>query len=192
MFGRATARGAGTRVVIVTFGSLFGLAGVGALLAFQAGRPFMIAVVMLAPMLLWADAFPPLALERRGRSHWTHGIAIGLLLPLVGYYLQSGEVLSLGLGALAGSFVLGVGGGLAVAERSDRRDRIAAQWLVAIAAVASPWVVPRAPLAALLVTIALGVGLVVLARRRWIACRAAAVVVHLAWAASALASVPRP
>jgi hypothetical protein len=192
LFGRAASRGAGREAAIATFASLLALAGAGAALAFREGRPFMIAMVMLAPMLLWADSFPPLSLRRRGRSHWTHGVAVGLLLPVLGFYLQSGDVLSLGGGALVASFVLGVGNGLAVAERSDRRDRIAAQWLTALAALASPWVIPRAPLFAWIVVMAAGVALAVLARHRWRLCAAASVVVYLGWAGAALATVPRP
>jgi hypothetical protein len=189
-FGRAASQGAGQRAVAITFGSLLLLAAIGAHLAFGERRPFMLALLMLAPMLLWMDSFPPLALRRRGRAHWSQAIVLGLLLPIAGFYLQSGELISLGASALSASFVLGVGGGLAVRERSDRRDRIAAITLISLAALASPLVVPDAPLAAWVATIAVTAVLVILSLRSWMACSAAAVAVQLGWASAALASVP--
>lgn len=189
-FGRAAAHGAGRRAVAITFGSLLALAAVGAHLAFGEERPFMLALLMLAPMLLWVDSFPPLALRRRGRAHWSQAMVLGLLLPVAGFYLQSGELVSLGASALSASFVLCVGGGLAVRERSDRRDRIAAIALIVLAALASPLVVPRAPIAAWVATIAGAILLLVVARRRWALVSAAVVTVQLGWATAALASVP--
>lgn len=70
----------------------------GALLSFScvAGlaldRPWLPALAIAALVLLFAYSFPPLRLSYRGLGELAQGAGVGLVLPLVGYYVQTGDL----------------------------------------------------------------------------------------------------
>jgi 1,4-dihydroxy-2-naphthoate polyprenyltransferase len=56
-------------------------------------RPLLPAFAAVALLLLGAYSFPPLRLSYRGGGELLQGLGVGLVLPLLGYYLQRGRVL---------------------------------------------------------------------------------------------------
>lgn len=200
--GRAAARRRTRALVAALFGSLLALAAAGAWLAFRESRPFLLALLMLAPMLLWADAFPPLELARRGHGHVIQGLGAGAVLPAVGFCVQCGELTAFPPAALAAVLLASVAGGVSASVDASTPGslRVGALVLLAAAALATPHVVPGAPLAIALATSAgaLAFGLVATVRRcepsRFARALAVAVIVlELGWTAGAfLAPLPRP
>jgi 1,4-dihydroxy-2-naphthoate octaprenyltransferase len=152
--------------------------GRGAIVAALAGLAVMIvaAVAMdrpaaplfwgVAVMLLWAYSYPPLRLSYRGAGELAQGIGVGVVLPLLGFYLQAGTLGGFPWPALAPSFMLAVASNIATAlpdtkadEAVDKltwpvrfgevRARKHALQLVALGALATPFVVPDLPHAGL-------------------------------------------
>ena len=186
--GRAASRRPTRPLAIAMFGSLLGLAAIGALLAFREDRPFMLALVMLAPMLLWADAFPPLALARRGQGHVVQGLGAGVVLVAVGFYVQCGDLFALSLAALAASLLAGVAGGVAVGwDALTRRIRIGGTLLLASAALATPVIFAKAPFAVLATVVVLTLAAGAASLRSRTALAIGVVVLQLGWTVCALA-----
>lgn len=77
---------AGSRVALVVLVVLVGS------LAVFADRPLMLVASVLAVALCWAYNRPPMQWSYRGRGDVLQGMGCGVLLPLIGYYLQVGTV----------------------------------------------------------------------------------------------------
>lgn len=80
--------------VSVLFAGIFaaaGLAVLGVVLAYLGQRPWAFYLFGAGLVLVWAYSFPPFKLNYRGFGEVLEGIGVGLLLPLTGYYLCTGE-----------------------------------------------------------------------------------------------------
>lgn len=60
-------------------------------LAFYLDRPLIFPLTAICLALFWAYHFPPLELEMRGSDEILQALGFGLLLPLIGYYAQTGN-----------------------------------------------------------------------------------------------------
>jgi 1,4-dihydroxy-2-naphthoate octaprenyltransferase len=155
-------------------------------LATAADRPFAVAGWLAAVGLLVAYSFAPLRLSYRGGGEIAQGLGLGVVLPVLGYYLQTGDLFSFPVAALAPLVLLGVAGNIVTAlpdEPADRavgkatlpvrlgplRARKLALELLAIATLMAPLVVGHASAGHLAAVeapalVALAVGLVGLSR----------------------------
>jgi 1,4-dihydroxy-2-naphthoate octaprenyltransferase len=61
-------------------------------MALCADRPWMVAATLSAVALSWAYNRPPLELSYRGYGEVLQGLGCGVLLPLIGFYLQQGNL----------------------------------------------------------------------------------------------------
>ncbi len=139
-------------------------------------RPLVLLAAASAICLMWAYSFPPLRLSYRGHGELLQGLGLGVVLPLLAYYVQAGSLAAFPYVVLFPAFVLGYVGNvatslpdypsdLASAKRSypvrvgQYRARRHSLELLALAACLSPLVIPAAPLAAvgLAVIVPLGV-----------------------------------
>lgn len=75
------------------------------------GRPWALLGGVVAITLLWAYSFPPLRLCDSAAGEWLQAIGMGLGLPWLGYYAQSGVLLT-PWWLLAPCFLLGFGSNL--------------------------------------------------------------------------------
>lgn len=81
--GRATPRTIGCAAVA----SGVALLGLG-----LAHGAVLFGLAVLAIALMLAYSYPPLRLSHRGQGEWLQGVGVGLVLPWVGYHVQTGEV----------------------------------------------------------------------------------------------------
>src|SRR5690606_30972610 len=119
-----------------------------------------------AVMLLWAYSFPPLRLSYRGYGELAQGLGVGVVLPLLGFYLQAGTIGGVPWVALVPSFMLAFASNIATAvpdreadeavdkqtwpvRYGDARARKHALQIAALGALATPFVVPDLPPAGL-------------------------------------------
>ena len=72
--------------------ALVALAGLSLFLAVFKERPWMPVALLLAAALCWGYNRPPLQLSYRGHGEVLQGLGCGVLLPLIGYYLQQGSL----------------------------------------------------------------------------------------------------
>ena len=72
--------------------ALAALAALSLLLAVFKERPWMPVALLLAVALCWGYNRPPLQLSYRGHGEVLQGLGCGVLLPLIGYYLQQGSL----------------------------------------------------------------------------------------------------
>jgi 1,4-dihydroxy-2-naphthoate octaprenyltransferase len=72
-----------------------------------------------------AYSFPPLRLSYRGGGELLQGLGCGVVLPLVGYYLQAGTLGSFPLAVLFPSFLLAAAGNVTTALPDHPADRAA-------------------------------------------------------------------
>jgi 1,4-dihydroxy-2-naphthoate octaprenyltransferase len=86
--GRLTAR-ALRGAALVVLGALGAVSGG---LAVFAGRPWLPVLAAAAALLVWAYNFAPLRLAYRGHGEVVQGLGTGVVLPLLGYYVQAGEL----------------------------------------------------------------------------------------------------
>jgi len=100
------------------------LAG-SALVGSLAGRPWLPALAAAALLLLHAYSFAPLRLSHRGFGEMTQAVGVGLVLPLVGYYLQSGSLEALPLPAFGPLVLLGFASNIFTALPDTEADRAA-------------------------------------------------------------------
>ncbi|MBX3270911.1 MAG: prenyltransferase [Sandaracinaceae bacterium] len=82
---------------------LVGSAAAGAAL----DRPLLPAFALAALLLLHSYSFPPLRLSYRGFGEVVQGLGVGLVLPLLGWYAQTGELARAPYDAFAPLVVLG-------------------------------------------------------------------------------------
>jgi 1,4-dihydroxy-2-naphthoate octaprenyltransferase len=82
------------RPASVLFAGALGVAGLavlGFLLGHLGQRPDALYLFGAGLALVWVYSFPPVKLNYRGFGEVLEGAGVGLLLPLTGYYLLSGE-----------------------------------------------------------------------------------------------------
>lgn len=136
-------------------------------LAASAARPSMLLGCTLAVALLWAYSYRPLRLSYRGYGEVTQGLGVGLVLPAIGYYLQTGELHTVPWLALVPAIVLGVASNITTAlpdhpadvavdkkawpvRFGQARARKHSLQLIALGALLTPVVVPELEHTALL------------------------------------------
>lgn len=105
--------------------ALVGLVGFSIYLAFGSGKLYTPVFVAAAALLVWAYNFPPLRLSYRGGGEVVQGLGTGVVLPLLGFYLQAGDLAAFPWLALVPLFLLGVVGNILSSlpdVPSDRRS----------------------------------------------------------------------
>ena len=137
------------------------LSGLAAYVGFGQKQPLMLFFAAATVGLVWAYNFPPLRLAYRGGGELLQALGVGVVLPLVGFYLQCGALALLPWPAIAPVFLLGWAGNLLTSlpdypsdfatgkrsfavRRSPRSARRNALIAIGIAACAAPLIVPRA------------------------------------------------
>lgn len=89
--GKLTARAVGSAAA---FSALALLIYSGAMVPF--GKTWLPLYGVAALSLMWLYSYPPARLSFRGGGEWLQGIGVGVGLPSLGYYLQTGEPLAPG------------------------------------------------------------------------------------------------
>jgi 1,4-dihydroxy-2-naphthoate octaprenyltransferase len=130
--------------------------------AFAFDRPAAPVAGGLALLLLWAYSYPPLRASYRGYGEAAQGLGVGVLLPLMGFYLQCGDIRGFPWAALVPSFLLAVASNIstglpdhdadtqvgkqtwAVRYGAPRARKHSLQ-LIAVAALMTPLVLPDLP-----------------------------------------------
>jgi 1,4-dihydroxy-2-naphthoate polyprenyltransferase len=122
-------------------------------------QPLLLAFWGATVALTWAYSFPPLAFAYRGGGELAQGFGVGVVLPLMGWSLQVGDLGGVPWAALVPAFVLGVASNVttalpdapADAEASKRtwpvrlgprRARKHSLQLIALGALLTPLVLP--------------------------------------------------
>jgi len=125
-------------------------------------RPAMPMAWAVAVLLLWVYSFPPARLSYRGAGAITQAFGVMVALPLLGFYLQCGDLEGFPWLALVPCLALGVAGNIVTAlpdhradEASDKRSwpvrygveraRKHCVQLIALGAVCTPLVLPDLP-----------------------------------------------
>lgn len=103
--------------------ALVGLAGLSIYMAIGTGRPWAPAFVAAAALLVWIYNFPPVRLAYRGGGEVVQGLGTGVVLPLLGFYLQAGGFGEFPWLALAPLFLLGVVGNILTSLPDVPSDR---------------------------------------------------------------------
>ncbi len=105
------------------------LAGAGLLAlstaAMAFGRPLTPVFALAAIALLAAYSLPPLRLAYRGSGEILQGLGVGLVLPLLGFYLQSGHLAAAPWPVFAPLVVLGFASNILTALPDTKGDRAA-------------------------------------------------------------------
>lgn len=116
----------------------------------------------LAVVLLWAYCFPPARLSYRGAGAITQAFGVMVVLPMLGFYLQLGNLHGFPWPALVPCVLLGLAGNITTAlpdhpadeavgkatwpvRMGPRRARKHSLQLIALGAVATPLVLPDLP-----------------------------------------------
>lgn len=110
------------RAALVSAALLLGLCGAG---GWWLARPWMLAFGAAALLLLFAYSFAPLRLSYRGFGEVAQGVGVGLVLPLMGYYAQAGELERAPYGAFAPLIVLAFVSNILTALPDTAGDRAA-------------------------------------------------------------------
>lgn len=151
----AQLRRAATSMVVV----LLALA-VAAAVAYR--RPLVPVGWALGVGMLWAYSYPPLRLSYRGHGELAQGLGVGIVLPALGFYAQTGSLSAFPVLAFAPLFLLGVASNIATGLPDHEADEAVDKqsWSVrygpararkhclqflAIGVLLTPWVLPGAP-----------------------------------------------
>jgi 1,4-dihydroxy-2-naphthoate octaprenyltransferase len=86
-------------------------------------RMFMLVVCAGATGLLWAYSFEPLKLSYRGAGEWVQALGVGVVLPFVGFYAQSGRFFSTPWIAFVPTLLLGYASNLTTGLPDTPSDR---------------------------------------------------------------------
>jgi 1,4-dihydroxy-2-naphthoate octaprenyltransferase len=133
---------------------------------------WMLILCTSAVGLLWAYSFPPLRLSYRGGGELLQGLGVGVVLPVIGYYLQCGSLAGFPLTALIPLFLLGYAGNIVTSlpdvpgdraagkrslpvRRGQMTARVQCVIVIAAALAASRLVTPKASVPTLLALMAL-------------------------------------
>ena len=109
--GRLTAR-ALRGAALVVLGVLGAVSGA---LALFAGRPWLPVLAAAAAVLVWAYNFAPLRLAYRGHGEVVQGLGTGVVLPLLGFYVQAGSFAGFLVWSLVPMVLLGAVGNVITA-----------------------------------------------------------------------------
>ncbi len=86
-------------------------------------RPLLPLFGLTAVALLVAYSYPPLRLSYRGGGELLQGLGVGVVLPLVGYYGQAGDLAKAPMVGVAALFAFGVAGNVLTALPDEPSDR---------------------------------------------------------------------
>jgi 1,4-dihydroxy-2-naphthoate octaprenyltransferase len=75
--------------------------GMGFLLAYLYGRTLAPLIILAGIALLWMYSFPPVKLSYRGGGEFLQMLGVGVVLPIVGFYAQSGTIMDFPMEAFA-------------------------------------------------------------------------------------------
>ena len=84
-------------------------------LALSQGLALLVPLVLVGAALLWAYSYPPLRLSYRGYGELLQGLGVGVILPVIGFYVQAGGFAGLPWLGLLPCFVLGYVGNMLTA-----------------------------------------------------------------------------
>lgn len=143
-------------------GAALAMLALSVLAAVALDRPGMPLAWALAVALLWAYSFPPFRLSHGAGGAVTQAFGVMVVLPLLGFYLQLGEVRAFPWPALVPCVLLGLASHIttalpdhpadaAVGKRTwvvlhgPRRARLHSLQLAAIGTLATPLVLPDLP-----------------------------------------------
>ncbi len=152
-------------LAVGAFLALLATASVAVFLVFREHRAWMVVFTAIAAHLFWMYSFPPFRLSYRGYGEVLHGIGMGVLLPMIGFYVQASTLEGLHPKNLVPGFLLGVATNvtLGLADTPSDRDagrrtfsvrngelaaRRVAVALIALSALGSPFALPGMPLGA--------------------------------------------
>ncbi len=110
-----------TRGAVAAAAGLVALSGAGVWL----GRPLLPLFAVAALGLLAAYSLPPLRLSYRGQGELLQGLGVGLVLPLLGFYLQAGSVEEAPWALFAPLVLLGFASNILTALPDVEADRAA-------------------------------------------------------------------
>ena len=65
---------------------------IGLIIGFISGKWLPLLLIIIGIMLFWSYSFPPLSLSYRGGGEFLQMVGVGLVLPLTGFYVQSGDL----------------------------------------------------------------------------------------------------
>lgn len=163
-------------------GAALAMLGLSLYAAFALDRPAMPLAWALAVLLLWVYSFPPARLSYRGAGAITQAFGVMVVLPLLGFYLQCGDVRGFPWPVLLPCVALGLAGNITTAlpdhpadeatgkhtwpvRYGPRRARKHSLQLIALAAVCTPLVLPDLPQTGWAALQALPLGLVLVNAR---------------------------
>lgn len=147
------------RAAVVAAGLMLGLSVYAAV---ALDRPAMPLGWALAVLLMWAYSFPPGRLSYRGAGALTQAFGVMVCLPLLGFYLQCGDIRGFPWAALVPLAALGLASNITTAlpdheadaatdkatwpvRYGPRRARKHSLQLIALGAVMTPLVLPDLP-----------------------------------------------
>ena len=134
----------------------YALLGVLSLVLAAWRTPWAIAFWGAAGGLLWAYSFPPLRLSYRGGGELLQGVGVGVVLPLLGFAAQAGDLDAYPFPTLAATGLLALAGNVATALPDHAADRRADKrtWPVQMGRVRAAWACLGVTLAAIYLAIA--------------------------------------
>ncbi|MCX4247811.1 prenyltransferase [Paraliomyxa miuraensis] len=141
-------------------GAALAMLGVSLYAAIALDRPAMPLAWALAVVLSWAYGFPPARLSYRGMGAVTQAFGVMVVLPLIGFYLQAGDVRGFPWPALLPCVALGLASNITTALPDHAADEATGKrtWpvrygverarkhvlqLVALGALGAPLVLPH-------------------------------------------------
>ncbi len=143
-------------------GAALAMLGLSLYAAFALDRPATPLAWGLAVLLLWVYSFPPARLSYRGVGAFTQAFGVMVVLPLLGFYLQIGNLFGFPWAALVPCALLGLASNITTALPDHPADEATgkATWpvrygpararkhslqFIALAAVCTPLVLPDLP-----------------------------------------------
>lgn len=96
------------------------------------GREPLLVLGVAALLLLWLYSFPPARLSYRGHGEWLQGIGMGVVLPAVGFSMQTGTIAALPWFALIPTVLLSVAGHIGTALPDREADLLVSKRTVPV------------------------------------------------------------
>lgn len=102
---------------------------------------WVLPLTLAAGLLLWAYSYPPVRLSYRGGGEHLQALGVGVVLPLLGFAVQAGELASFPWPALLATYLFGFAGNVATALPDVGVDRRAKKrtWPVRFGPNSSRW-----------------------------------------------------